>query len=383
MTSFMEKQPGWSVTKSACGMETAFIADFTHNATDSTPVISYNAEYDALPGIGHACGHNLISVCSLTAAVATATAMIEFDIPGTVKIFGTPAEEYGGGKIKFIDAGAYEGCDVSLIGHGSYGQTHASARTTAIKNFNVEFFGREAHAAASPWEGINALDAMNIMYASVAALRQQLMPSDIVQCCVNQGGTVPNIITGYTSAAFAVRAPTLGRMNELYDKISNCVKAGALATGCKFKISILDTYANHIPNQVLAARFRDNMIRVFGEKMLSIDEDYRTGITGASTDQGNVSWVVPSLHPMFNVDNPYGAGPHTKDFAKAAGTREAHDSAVLTGMGLSVVGVELLLNPDLLAEVKAKFDDDINKAKGELTSSVNSIKSFADLEVTE
>lgn len=373
----MEKQPGWTVTKHAYGLETAFLCEFKNKPEENPTIVSINSEFDALPNVGHACGHNLIAVCGITAALSTANAMAKFDIPGTVRLIGTPAEEGGGGKIKLIEAGAYKDVDVSLMAHPfnkdptSYGYTNANQR------FIVEFFGKEAHAAASPWQGINALDAMVLMYNAVSVLRQQLLSTDVVQCNINDGGHVPNIICGHSESMFAVRAPTLGRLRELQAKVENCAKAAALATGCKYKITLWTNYYNLICNDVLAACHTKYMTDVFGQKMPPLEEDRRTSRMSASTDQGNVSWVVPALQPLFNVVCE--DGPHTKVFAAAAGTKKSHESALETGMCLGFTSLELLLSQEKLAEVKAAWAADIKEQEASVTSASEVITDLSQL----
>ncbi|CDR45640.1 CYFA0S19e01266g1_1 [Cyberlindnera fabianii] len=377
----MEKQSGWDVTRKAFGLDTAFVCVFSHNPSDTTPVISYNAEYDALPGIGHACGHNLITACGVTAALSTALAMKKFNIAGIVKLFGTPAEEGGGGKCKLLEAHAFDGCDVSMMGHGMDCRPTPYLITNATQRFTVEFFGKEAHAAASPWQGVNALDAMVILYNAVSVLRQQLKPTDIVQLAVNDGGTVPNIITGYSKAEFSVRAPTVPRLREVQAKVFNCVKAGALASGCKYRVKETICYYNNIVNDVLAERFTSNMNSIFGHSIPPIEETRRNGESPGSTDQSNISWEIPSIHALFELGGP-GVGPHTKPFAEAAGTREGYDSSLQTGMSLGLIGLELLQNPELLAKVKEQFKADI-KAAGDLTKAVETVESLESLIYTE
>lgn len=360
LTAYMSKQPGWEVTPHAFGIETSFVAVFKHKSELNKTVISFNSEYDALPGIGHACGHNLIAVVGVSAAIATALAMTKFDICGTVKLLGTPAEESEGGKIRLIDAGAYKDCDVSLMAHPGNGKNRAVIRTTAIQRLELEFFGREAHAAASPWEGINALDAMMVTYNAVSMLRQQILPSDIVQCNISEGGLACNIITAYTAATFGIRSKTRGRLQVLLSKVENCIKAGALATGCKYKINYNTNYYNMITNEWLARIYSDKIKLAYGEELDSYETQFANADVGASSDEGNVSWEIPSLQSSFFVDA--GCSPHNPGFTKAAGTRKSHASAISTGITLSLTGLELLMNDKMLKKVKASFAEDLKQS---------------------
>ncbi|ODV82938.1 hypothetical protein CANARDRAFT_25433 [[Candida] arabinofermentans NRRL YB-2248] len=369
MTAFMAKQEGWKVTKHAFGLDTSFLAEFSYKPEKNPTVISFNAEYDALPEIGHACGHNLIAVSSAAGAVSAALAMKKFDIPGTVKLFGTPAEEGGGGKIKMLNAGAYENVDCSLMAHPGNVEPTALMHTSAYTRMVVQYFGKEAHAAAYPWEGINALDAMVIAYNAVSVLRQQFMEGDIIQCNIEEGGVAPNIISAHTMGNFIVRAKTRSRLEELKAKAVDCIKAGAVATGCKFKVTWTMEYYDIISNEVMASSYRTFMNKYFGNDIPSIEQERITAVIGASSDQGNVSWTIPSIHPNFFVESV--AGPHNPGFTENTKSQQAHLSALDTGMCLGFTGLELLLDSDLLAEVKAKFADDMVRYKPALNKGID------------
>lgn len=379
LTDYIEKQEGWTVEKHAFNLETAFVATFAIDAEKNPAVISFNSEYDALPGIGHACGHNLIAVCGLTGAIATALAMKKFNISGTIKYFGTPAEEAGGGKIKMLEAGAWKNVDVSLMAHPGNTKPRTVTRTTANQRFKLEFFGKEAHAAAAPWEGINALDAMNLTYNAVSVLRQQTLPSDIIQCNISDGGLACNIITAYTSATFGVRSKTRSRLDVLVDKVIKCCQGAALATGCKLKIEFNTNYYNMIVNEWLARSFITQINNAFDEYNLSsYEEDSLTGDIGASSDEGNVSFEVPSLQSGFEVKA--GCSPHNPAFTAAAGTRESHKSAVDCGIGLSLVGLELLSDRSLMEKVKASFKQDLEDSKPKGVDVIEKIETIKQLE---
>jgi amidohydrolase len=310
---------------------------------------------DALTGIGHACGHNLIATASLAAALASAAASEKFSLPGKVILFGTPAEEGGGGKIKLLDAGAYSDhkVDINLITHPGKVADSVLVRTNAYINFKVEYFGKEAHAAAAPWEGINALDALITAYTALSVLRQQTMPGDIIQGHITDGGSAPNIIHAYAAGIFVVRALSKKRLAVLKDKVNKCFEAGAFASGATLKLTEIMGYDDHVPNLALGKVCRQVMNKL-GGTIPSAEIDLIKGATQASTDQGNVSYAMPSLSLGFEIESV--EGPHNPGFAAAARTKEAHGKALRAGKGLAVTGLEVLTDKNLLRDAKAEFE---------------------------
>ncbi|KAI5370007.1 Putative peptidase M20, xaa-Arg dipeptidase, bacterial exopeptidase dimerization [Septoria linicola] len=349
----MEQQPGWHVTRSAYQIDTAFVAVFDSGRPG--PVVSFNAEYDALKSIGHACGHNLIAIASIGAALATAELVREQALCGKVALFGTPAEEGGGGKIKLLKAGAYaeHGVDISLISHPGITPDSALMRTAAYSSFKVEYFGREAHAAARPWDGINALDALIIAYTSTSALRQQTQPGDIIQGQILNGGLRPNIIHAYASGLFVVRSENRDRLAALKTRVLACFEGAATATGAQLKITQKSEYEDHMPNRALGQSFREAFNQLGGD-IPTGDIDWLTGTTMASTDQGDISHAMPSISPNFWIRSSSG-GPHTPDFEKAARTEEAHALALRVAKCLAATAIDVVTKPVLLAEVKREF----------------------------
>lgn len=367
LTTFFSSQPGWKVTPHAYNIPTAFIA--TYSSTHTGPVVSFNAEYDALPTIGHACGHNLICIASVGAALATATILSQHTLPGTVTLFGTPAEEGGGGKIALLNAGAYtdHNVDVSLISHPGITADSALMRTAAYTAFKVEYHGKEAHAAAAPWEGVNALDALVTAYNGISVLRQQTRPGDIVQGMITHGGVKPNIIHAYAAGRFVVRSTTRARRDGLRERVQKCFEAGATATAARLVITPGGEYDDHVPNWTLGARYRQ-WFNALGGRIEAPELDVIRGQTMASTDQGNVSYAVPSLSAGFWIrsegeDGGQKGGPHTPDFAEAARTEEAHGLALRVAKALAATAVDVLSRKGLLEEVKKEFED-MKKADG-------------------
>ncbi|KAK7934506.1 Peptidase M20 domain-containing protein 2 [Apiospora marii] len=348
LTSFMKSIDGWKVTPSAYGLKTAWVAVW--DSGKKGPVVSFNCEM----GIGHACGHNLIATASVSAAVATAQVMKTHSLAGKVVLFGTPAEEGGGGKIKLLQAGAYRDhqVDLNLISHPGITHNHALTRTSAYTALRVEYFGRAAHAAASPWLGVNALDALITAYNALSVLRQQTMPGDVVQGHITDGGARPNIIHAYAAGNFVVRADTRARREELLEKVRRCFEAGATATGARVEVTMGMAYADH--------RHRSPP----WESAIPADQDLdeMLGRSGASTDQGDVSYAMPSLSPGFAiVPGPEGNGPHSPDFERASGTRDAFGKALRVGRALAGAAVDVLTVEGLLGEVRRAWGESMRE----------------------
>jgi metal-dependent amidase/aminoacylase/carboxypeptidase family protein len=281
-------------------------------------------------------------------------AITKFSLPGKIVLFGTPAEESGGGKIKLLDVGAYSDhkVDVNLISHPGKTPDSVLVKMTAYVRFKVEYFGKEAHAAASPWEGVNALDALVTAYNALSVLRQQTMPGDIIQGYITDGGSAPNIIHAYTAGVFVVRALTKSRLDVLKKKVDKCFEAGADATGAKLKMTVEMGYDNHVPNQALAKVCRAAMQKL-GSDIPVPELDLIAGATSASTDQGNISHAMPSLNLGFKIESI--EGPHNPGFAKSARSWEAHNAALKSAKALAVTGLEVLSDETLLRAAKAEF----------------------------
>ncbi|KAG9683303.1 hypothetical protein KCU95_g10957, partial [Aureobasidium melanogenum] len=368
LVKFFKALEGWEVEEKACGIDTAFIAVFDNRKTASEKddsegeVVSFNAEYDALPGIGHACGHNLIAIASISAALATKHMMQKHNIAGKVVLFGTPAEEGGGGKIKLLNAGAYtkHNVSVSLISHPGITPDASLVRTSAFSAFKVEYFGKEAHAAAAPWEGINALDALITAYTAISCLRQQTQPGDIVQGCITHGGVKPNIIHAYAAGDFVVRSSTKDRLDALKKRVDACFEGAAMATGAKLKMTPQSTYLDHVPNKALGRSYAKHFVELGGE-LAAPEVELLTSATQASTDQGDISHAFPSLSPGFWIKSvaehgKQGGGPHTPDFTRASRTNEAHDKALMVGKALAATAVDVLTVEGYLREIRREFE---------------------------
>lgn len=319
--------------------------------------------------MGHACGHNLIATASLAGGLATAEIMQQQGLKGRVVLFGTPAEEGGGGKIRLLEAGAYEDheVDISLISHPGILHDSALVHTTGYTRFKAEYFGREAHAATSPWLGINALDALVIAYNGLSVLRQQTMPGDIIQGYISDGGSAPQIIPGYAAGTFVVRANspsrlhTPSRLEELRGKVEACFRAGAEATGAELKITVEEAYAEHVPNRVLSASYAKYWNALDPPNPGSVERDIHIG---ASTDQGDVSHAIPSLNASFSIlPGPDGGGPHSPGFEKASGTKDAFQRCLRTGKALAGTAVDVLTTKGLLDKIVDQWKKDMEHSQ--------------------
>lgn len=357
----METKPGWEVTRSAFGIETSFVATFHHKPNASSKVISFNAEYDALPEMGHACGHNLIATGAIAAAIASAVAMKKFNFTGTIKLFGTPAEEGGDGKGKMLKAGAYDGVDVSLMHHGnSESPGQAFVRTAASFRFNIEYFGKSAHAGACPWQGVNALDAASIFMHASSLLRQQFEATDRIHFVVTDGGAAANIIPDYTRIKGIIRSINRAKMAELKEKLVGCIKAGALGSGCRYKINYENEYNDMISNIPLTDSFRE-FFNGFCDKdnepkLKDLDHE-RVLVSSASTDQGNVSWNIPSLHSFFCIKAD--KEPHTIEFCEAAGKKSSHDACLKSAKCMSLTGLKVLYDEEFYTKIYSSWKADV------------------------
>ena len=305
LSSFLAEN-GFSVEHPAYGFTTAFEA----NAGTTGPRVVICAEYDALPQVGHACGHNIIATSSLGAGVALAGLADELGI--RVTVLGTPAEEGGGGKIDLIEAGAFQDAAVAMLIHPSP-RNLADPRLLAAQGLTLTFRGRTAHAAATPEMGINALDAFVQAYNNVSTLRQQFLPSDRVHGVIHEGGGAPNVIPDLTVSRWIVRAATAQRFETLRERIVACFEAAATATGCTIEIEYEgEPYVDLVSDPTMTGLFAANSVAL-GREMPTYAE---SGIeTSASSDMGNVSHVVPSLHPSVKIETD--AVNHQPEFAAA------------------------------------------------------------------
>jgi amidohydrolase len=344
LTDYLEGN-GFAVERGAYEMPTAFRAV----AGSGSPIVAVLCEYDALPGIGHACGHNLIAASGIAAGLALKE--VVGDGNGTVVVLGSPAEEGGGGKVFMVERGAFEGVDAAMMLHPTPGDA-AWPNIIAIQTLEVEYFGKNAHAAAFPHQGVNALDALVLAYNAVSLLRQQLTSDVRVHGVIRHGGDKPNIIPDHTAAEFYLRARDDRGLEELKRRVLACFEGAATATGCRLEHRwVGKPYSNMATCNPLAEAYVENA-RSIGKQLPARGAGPLDAIPG-STDMGNVSHVVPSIHPMFGIHTR--AGNHTPEFTAAAATPEAHDAMLTAAKAMAMTALDVLFRPDLREAAKEDF----------------------------
>jgi amidohydrolase len=311
---------GFNVERESAGLATAFRA--TKGSGDFH--VTYCAEYDALPDVGHACGHNIIATSSLGAALGLAAVAEELNL--RVTLLGTPSEEGGGGKIDLLNAGYFDGEHMALMVH-PFASERLDAICLAVDHFDVIFTGKEAHASAAPWLGINALDAMTISQVALGLLRQQLRPGDQFHGIVTDGGSAANIIPSRVVGRFMARATTAGRLAELRQRVNACFEAGALATGAALEMVELGHQFSHMESDPDILLHYRHAAEALG-RTFELDDEEAPRPT-ISTDMANVSLALPSIHPLLMIPTN-GAVNHQPEFTAACITPDA-DQAVLDG----------------------------------------------------
>jgi amidohydrolase len=328
---------GYDVELGAAGLDTAIRA--VHPAARDGATVAILGEYDALPEIGHACGHNLIAAAALGAALALA--VIKEELPGRVIFLGTPAEEGGGGKVIMIDRGLFQGVDAAMMFHPST-HTVVDRGSLAITEVCVAFAGKPAHASGCPEKGINALDAVLQTFNGINALRQHIKDGARIHGIISHGGAKPNIVPEYAAAEFYVRAGETEYRDELLGKLRRCAEGAALATGATLTFNeVGHAYKAMKPNKLLGGAFAENL-EALGWS-LNPPKDNSLG----STDMGDVSQAVPSIHAYVQICDEDLAG-HSREFAEAAGSERGHRAMLVAAKTLAMTAVDVLVDPDLV-----------------------------------
>ena len=340
-------EAGLPVERGACGLDTAFVSTFGDKGVE----VGILSEYDALPGIGHACGHNIIATTGLGASLALAK--LGAALPGRVRYLGTPAEEAGGGKEIMAQAGAFDGLDTAMMVHPA-GINLVTMPSVAMNEVRVTFTGKAAHASAMPFAGINALDALVSAYQSIAQLRQHIRQNERIHGIFNEAGLAPNIVPDRAVGTFYVRAADGIALAELKTRVKNCFEAGALASGCDVEIQwALGDYLEIKDCWPLAERYKANA-ESLGRSFFPLEKIPTTG--AGSTDMGNVSHRVPSIHPMIACAPPH-VVIHNPEFAKYAGS-ETGDAAVLDGAkALAMTAIDVMTDDQLLKDARDQFNE--------------------------
>jgi amidohydrolase len=343
---------GFKVIKGLAGLPTAFFAEY--RGMGEGPRIALLAEYDALPELGHACGHNLIGAASVGAGLVLRRLLDE--LPGSVVVIGTPAEETNGAKVTLVETGIFDNIDIALMFHP--GDCYAAEISSlAMDALEFVFTGKAAHAAACPQEGINALDAVLSFFGGINALRQQLNREVSIHGIITEGGISPNIIPERTTARFYIRAQHQAILEPVVEKVKQCARGAALMTGTSVEWRNFEySYKGMLSNPTLASLCRDNLYNLGVKDLVSHRE------TKGSLDMGNVSQVVPSLHPYLRLQS--NLVPHSRQFAEAAGSQAGAEVLSLAVKLLAWMALDIFLNPFLAEKAKNELRNKLSAHMG-------------------
>lgn len=342
LTALLEAE-GFVVERGIADLPTSWRASWGNPG----PRIAFLSEYDALPDIGHACGHNLIGTGGVAAAIALKA--VWPDVPSQILSIGTPAEEEGGGKCLMVDRGVFADVDAAMMFHPSSTVNLAHRHALACQGLKIRFRGAPAHAGASPWKGVNALDAMIQFFVNVSTLRQQMRPDGRLHGIITNGGKAANVIPELTEALYTVRAKDAAYVAELMAKVQRCAEAGALATGCTVEFEVEPFYAHRLNNMVMARSFQANL-EALGEVVTEPDPNASVG----SSDIGNVSLVCPTIHPYVRIAEQEFGG-HTVAFCTAANTDLGYTQMLKAAKAMAMTAIDLLAVPGALEAAKAEF----------------------------
>ncbi len=340
------KKYGFEVETGQCGLETAFIG--TYKSGKPGPVIGFLAEYDALKGLGHACGHNMIGSLACCCGIALKEAVDEYG--GEVRVIGAPAEETMGGKCALADAGYYDDLSVAIMGH-PFGRHAESGTMAAIDSERFEFFGKASHAAGAPQAGINALNAVLLLFRNIDAMRQHIEDSARVSGIIKDGGKAANIVPEYACAEFYIRGETSKYVHGLSDKVKDCARAAALVTGCRLEITNFEGFYDDLrTNHTLSAR------AVQHTKALGVTQSMAVRNSTASSDIGNVSYHCPCVHQWIDVTGDPEIATHTVELRAGADSDYGYDQMFLVAKAFVQTAEDVLTQPEFLKEIREEFD---------------------------
>ena len=339
---------GFETSDNFCDIPTAYKA--VYKGKKPGPKIAMLAEYDALPELGHGCGHNLIAMISVGSGIA----MREFadEYGGEIHVIGTPAEETAGAKVEMSAKGAFKEYDVAMMAH-PFEENGSSINTLAMSCRLYEFFGKTAHAAAAPEEGKNALDAMINFFNMVNALRQQATPDVRIHGIITRGGEAPNVIPDYTESIFYVRANRHQDLDPLFARVENCARGAAMGAGVSYTAEFTqgnnkDTCSNMALAELIATQM---------EKLGAVVKRTHGEYTPGSSDMGDVSYRCPAVQSTFDINSGRGAIAHTREFTQCAGSPEGIQAARRVICGFVMTAAELMSNPTYLKEIKHEFEN--------------------------
>lgn len=344
LADFLEKR-GFELERGIFGMKTAFRASYGKGG----PAVAFLAEYDALPKLGHACGHNIIAASSTGAGAAAKQAVDQYG--GRIVVLGTPAEELYGGKIPMAEQGAFSGLDAAMMVHPG-GHDSVVTEALACQGLSIEFFGKASHAAGRPEAGINALEAMILSFNSINSLRQHIKSKARVHGIITDGGQVPNVVPSHSAGIFLVRAEDEAYLEELKKKVLNCFMGAAAATGARLEYKWDGLcYLPMLNNLTIGKLFARNM-RAIGHRMKMVDADKSFG----STDFGNVSQLLPGIHASVQITSGRGVVTHSPQFAEAAVSEKGLKAMLDAAKALAMTAADLLAEPAILTRAKNEFN---------------------------
>jgi len=351
---------GIPVEMGTAGMATAFKAELGGKRAQR-PRVAILAEYDALPGLGHGCGHNLIGTSAIGAGLALSEVIPELD--GSIWVLGTPAEESAapnsGGKVHMVNAGIFSDVDAAIMFHPGTETAVTLDRSLAARGFEFYFHGKAAHAAGAPEEGINALDAIVLLYNAISMLRQQVRSDVRIHGIILSGGAAANIIPDYAAIRYRTRADDSEYLAEVVERVIACAEGAAKATGCRLEwTEYMPGYENTMPNKVLLDLITTNM-RSLG---LSVNNERRRSGRG-STDFGNVSRRVPGIEARLAITDDWDVPGHSIGFREAAGSDQGKQAMLNAAKSLAMTAIDLLSDPEHLKRAREVFDADIRKSK--------------------
>lgn len=336
---------GFAVEKPYMGLPTGYRAEY--RSAKPGPHICFMAEYDALPGVGHGCGHNMLGAASAAAGILLSRIVDE--IGGWAVVLGTPAEETNGAKVEYAKRGVFRDLDAAIVCHPTSVDYYRSGASLAMETIEFEFFGKAAHAASEPEQGVNALDAVIQTFNNINALRQQTRTDARIHGIITEGGEACNVIPEHCVCRFYVRAAKKSYLKHLYDQVVNCGKAAALATGCKVQMRPFELgYDDLATNERLNRLFEDSLAELGVTKMAD------PGEASGSVDAGNVSYVCPTIHPYFPITKKNVAG-HTREFAACTQTEYAKDRMMEAACAMALTGYHIITEPKTLAEIRKEF----------------------------
>lgn len=352
LLSTILKDAGFKVEIPYQNLETGFRAEF--DTSRPGPKIAVMAEYDALPDIGHGCGHNMIAAIALGAALALAK--LKDRLQGQIVVLGTPAEETNGAKVVYAQQGVFDDIDAAMMVHPSFENALGSS-SLAIDPLQFEFFGRTCHASGNPEDGINALDAAIQTFNGINALRQHVTPDVRIHGVITEGGKTPNVTPDYAVARFYVRAKERKYLDTVVAKVIDCAKAGALSTGCSLEVSNFEySNDNMMPNVLMTGIWEEHLRRLGLQDLKPLDLEHMDG----STDCGNVSLKIPTIHPSIGITGGEKVSVHTREFAHSTISKTGQEALLLAAKGVASTMADLLLGEDLLEKIKEEFESKIS-----------------------